>query len=335
MTLLRLTALLICTGCMAGQCSVIAADVIVALNDSASAVSDQTVHVQDIASVFGGTDWDRRNIGQLDLESLQEDGRCTITKKQVAMRLLLAGYKRDTFQITGPDLVAAQHTSPIQLRGELERLLESEIARQYAVGSDRVSVRLTNQAHLATLEKQLAGNKVTLELLPRNEFPIGRTRLNIDLIDANGHRHPQSLDAQVSLAMKVAIAKQPIARGTIVSEDMLQQVDRAITAKADYLNPETAIGRTTSRYIPSNSILLANHLVATRQDSSQGVRRNDLLDVVIKIGRGEIRLKDARAMEAGRIGDTIEVLNPQTNRRINASIIGPNLATVSSHVGSP
>ena len=59
---------------------------------------------------------------------------------------------------------------------------------------------------------------------------------------------------------------------------------------------------------------------------------NDVLDVVIMIGQGEIRLKNARAMESGQVGDTIEVLNPQTNRRISASIIGPNLATVSTMV---
>lgn len=328
----RFNSFLICTLCVTGLFSTAgAADVIIALNESSSAVSDQTVHVDDIASVFGGTAWDRQNIGELDLEALQDAGRCTITKKQVEMRLLLAGYKRDSFQITGPNLVAAKHTSPVQLRDELERLLQSEIARQFAVSAERVSVRLTNQSHLATLEKQLADNKLTVELSPKNEFPIGRTRLNIDLIDASGLRYPLALDAQVSLAMKVAIAKQPIARGSVVSANMFQLVDRAITTKADYVNPETAIGRTASRYIPSNSILLANHLVATRQDNNQGVRRNDLLDVVIKIGRGEVRLKDARAMESGRIGDTIEVLNPQTNRRINASIIGPNLATVSSH----
>lgn len=314
---------------MLGQLA-LAENVIVALHETPSAVSGQTVRVGDVASVFGGTAWDRKNIAQLDLESLQDQSQCSITRKQVEMRLLLAGYQRNSIQVTGPPFVQTRLTSPVQLRRELEQKLVEELSRQFAVQPERVAVHLTNATHLQSLEKALTPGELSIELVPRNEFPVGRSRLRIDVIGPDGMRQPLALDAQVSLAMKVAIASQPIPRGTVIKAGMFRMVDRAVTERADYLNPENAIGKTASRYIGNNSILLASHLAASRGAAST-VKRNGLLDVVIKLAGSEIRLKDARAMESGAVGDTIQVLNPQTNRRINALIIGPNLATISSH----
>ena len=308
-----------------------AQSITIALRTATSSVDDATVRIADVADLHGGSSWDRRNIGQLDLESLANTPTCSITKKQVELRLMLAGYKRDAFRVTGPTIVSAKLSSPVEMRVELEKQLRGELSRHFAVRPERVSVRLTNPSHLASLEKSHSDGSFTIELMPRNEFPIGRSRLRIDLIAPTGARTPLTIDAQVGLTMKVAIASGPIPRGTVIQPEMFRMVDRSIGENADYLNPEVASGRTTSRYIAANSILLASHLTAARSTSDQQVKRNDLVDVVIKVGRGEIRLKDARAMGSGAIGDTIEVLNPQTNRRINALIIGPNLATVASN----
>ncbi|PAY18233.1 flagella basal body P-ring formation protein FlgA [Rhodopirellula sp. SM50] len=307
-----------------------AGDVVVALHQTSSPVADTTVRVGDIANVLHATPSQRREIEQLDLESLRDQDDCSITRKQVEMRLLLAGYERDSFNIIGPSTVSARRSSPAKLRSKLEQLLESELGEQFAVAPERVAIRLTQTPQLATLEQKLAAGEFAVELVPRNEFPIGRTRLTVAIIDSAGNQYSHSFDAQVSLSMTVAIASQPIAQGTVLKPDMFRLVDRSITQSADYANPDNAVGRTASRYIASNSILLTNHFHSTRSGHSQTVKRNDLVDVVISVGQGEIRLKNARAMEAGQIGETIEILNPQTNRRFNASIIGPNLATVSS-----
>lgn len=306
-----------------------AGDVIVALHETPTTISDQTVRVGDVARVLGGNASDRRAIEQLDLESLGEQAHCSITRKQVQMRLMLAGYQRGSFDVTGPVDIFALRSSPTQRRSELERSLQSEIGRQFGVDPNRVSVRLTSEIQMESLKQKNAFTGNRIKLLSRNEFPIGRTRLNVELIDASGVRLAQMLDAQISLSTKVVIAAEPIARGKVISPEMVRLVDREITARSDYANPEEIVGRTASRYIGSNSIVMANHLVAPRRGSNEIVKRNDLVDVVIKVGNGEIRLKGARAMESGQMGDTIEILNPNTNRRINASIVGPNLATLS------
>ncbi|QDV44133.1 flagellar basal body P-ring biosynthesis protein FlgA [Stieleria neptunia] len=327
----RIVALLISFLVLARQDALSAGDVVVALHQTSSTVADTTVRIGDIANVLNATPSQRRDIEQLDLESLRDQDDCSITRKHVEMRLLLAGYERHSFNIIGPSTVSARRSSPAKLRSKLEQLLASDLGRQFAVAPERVAIRLTQTPQLATLEPKLAAGDFAVDLIPRNAFPIGRTRLAVAIIDSAGNQYSHSFDAQVSLSMKVAIASQPIAQGTVLKPDMFRLVDRSITQNADYANPDSTVGRTASRYIASNTILLTNHFHNTRAGHSQTVKRNDLVDVVISVGQGEIRLKNARAMEAGQIGDMIEVLNPQTNRRFNASIIGPNLATVSSN----
>ncbi|WP_182870008.1 flagellar basal body P-ring formation chaperone FlgA [Stieleria mannarensis] len=310
----------------------VAGDVVVALHQESSAVADTTVRIGDVANVLGATPSDRRSIEQLDLESLRDRDDCSITRKQIEMRLLLAGFERDSIKIIGPSTVSARRSSPAKLRSELERLLETKLSQQFAIAPERVDIRLTQTPQLESLEKRLAAGGFDVDLVPRNEFPVGRTRLAVSILDSSGNQYSHSFDALVSLSMRVAIARGPIAQGAVLKPEMFHAVDRLITQKADYANPDTAAGRTASRYIAGNSILLTSHFRSTRGRSSQTVKRNDLVDVVISVGRGEIRLKNARAMESGEIGDTIEVLNPQTNRRFNASILGKNLATVSTNL---
>ena len=328
---IRFTTALVCAFFSTCNLSGFAGDVIVALHQSSPAVTSQTVHVGDIASVIGGTPSDRRYIEQLDLETLSDQDACTISRNQVQMRLLLAGYRRNAIEVTGPANVTARRSAPARLRSKLEKSLQTEIGIQFGVDADRVSIRLTNDSQLTALEKKFSSNSISVELFPRNEFPIGQTRMMVGLLDPAGIRHTTSLDAQVGLSMKVAIASNPINRGTVIRPEMLRLVDRTITSKADYANPDNTVGRVASRYIGANAVLLVNHLATAPSGTSRSIRRNDLLDVVIRIGHGEIRLKNARAMESGTIGDTIEILNPQSNRRINATIIGENLATVSSN----
>lgn len=301
--------------------------VIISLAQEDVGVDQKTVRIGDVARVVGVSGNELEYITELDLETLSEKDSCKISKQQITMRLLLAGFERDSFEVTGPGDVTAWRSSPTQMRGHIATLMANKLSEQFGMDSGRVSVRLTNAEQLKSIEATFPNPTFDLEILPPNEFPIGKQRLSVDLIDADGRRTGVILECQVSISMPVPIAVGPIARGSVIQPNMIRIVEREIVARADYASTDAIVGRTANRYISGNSIVLANHLIPTRRGTNDLVKRNDLVDVVVKIGNGEIRLKNAQALESGKMGDTIEVLNPQSGRRINASIIGPNLAT--------
>ena len=305
--------------------------VIIALAQQPVAVKHRTVRIGDVARVVGGTTAQQRFIAELDLETLIDQSECRVHKPQVITRLLLSGFSRDEFEVTGPESVMAWRTSPTQIRDHLLRRIAEALGEQFGMESTNITVRLVGEGPLSEIESAFPEPSFDVRVLPPNEFPIGRHRLSVEMSDSAGRRLQAVLDCQVGVSMRVAIVTQPVARGSVIRSDMVRLVDREIVAKADYANPGEVVGRTANRYVPSNSILLASYLLTTRGRAAAVIQRNDLIDVVVPIGSGEIRLKNAQALEAGGVGDVIEVLNPNSGRRINASVVGPNLATTANH----
>jgi flagella basal body P-ring formation protein FlgA len=327
MNVSQLRWLMLAIGCCLGGFAP-ARGVIISLSPQSVAVKQSTVRVGDVADIIGGTQTQQRLIADLDLESLADRDRCQIDKSQVVTRLLLSGLDRDDFQVTGPEAVIARRISPARIRDHLTRQVTTDLATQFGVDANHISLRLADDDTLAKIESTFPEANFAAEVIPPNEFPIGRSRLGVQLVDRNGRRLRSELDCQVGLTMRVAIVTQPVARGSVIRPEMIRVVEREIIDEADYANTNEVVGRAASRYIPSNSILLARHLMPTRGRAAQVVRRNDLIDVVVNVGNGQIRLKNAQALESGAAGDVIEVLNPNSGRRINASIVGPNLATI-------
>ncbi len=319
---------LLLAACCGFAVAAAARGVTVSISQRTVAVRQPTVRVGDIADVIGGTPTQQRLIAELDLESLIDQDRCEIHKSQVVTRLLLSGMDRDDFQVTGPQTVIASRISAARIRDHLTQQLTAGLSGQFGIEANTISLRLADDETLADIESMFPQATFVAEIIPPNQFPIGRSRLVVQLVDRGGRRLRTKLECQVGLSMPVAIVTQPVARGSVIRPEMIRLVDREIVDQADYANTSEVVGRTANRYIPSNSILLASYLMPTRGRATHVVRRNDVIDVVVSIGNGQIRLKNAKALEAGAAGDVIEVLNPNSGRRINASVVGPNLATI-------
>ena len=100
------------------------------------------------------------------------------------------------------------------------------------------------------------------------------------------------------------------------------------------MDPSSIVGKTASRNIESNQLLQASYFRSRRSNETL-VRRSDLIDVFIQFGGGQVRLKDAKVMSAGgNAGDTIEVLNTKTNKRLSAIVVDRNTAKRTPLTGS-
>ncbi|WP_158222676.1 flagellar basal body P-ring formation chaperone FlgA [Rhodopirellula sp. MGV] len=310
----------------------VAGNLVLTMNTDRSTVTDGTVRVGDVAKIEGGSTTDRRLIARLDLDAIHDGEPCLVSQRQVNTRLLLAGFSRDEFQVIGASATSVVSASPGHQSKQISSIIESQLGQQFGIDAKRIDIRLENQTQLESFVNQFEISTRTISLAPRNDFPIGRTRLQLQCIAKGTTQtsipHQVWLDATVGLSMRVAVAKEPISRGVNITDSMFQIVDRTMTSRADFVDANSVAGRAASRYIAPGTILLANHLITTQTATQPIVRRNDLIDVVIRAGAGEIRLKNARAMEPGRAGDTIEVLNPKSGKRFNAEVVSANLATV-------
>ncbi|MEM0927613.1 MAG: flagellar basal body P-ring formation chaperone FlgA [Planctomycetota bacterium] len=330
MPLLRFMRLAFCLSLLAvvfGNGKDANAQVIIELQPQA-AVSNASVRIEDIAELVGGDVRNRSAMSRLDLESLEQRLECSITANQVASRLRLAGFSRSDFRIIGASVVAVTHTSPNRIRQRLTEKMALGLSRQFAIEPSKLSITIESESQWQGMQSLFAEDDYQITLPPLTELPTGRARLTVRLTRRSKDPINVPIDVRVAYVTSVAVAVAPIARGTTVDASMITILERRLEGKRDFANPNALIGLRAARNIPANSIVLATQLIAPPASSQIVIRRNDLIDVVIPMGSGEIRLKNARAMQSGGLGETIEVLNPNSNRRINASVAGPNLATL-------
>jgi flagella basal body P-ring formation protein FlgA len=313
-----------------------AQELIVQLSDKPVAVSGPTVHVGDLAKVICNDRVLQQKIENLDLDSRprangSESTDMTaseITRRQVEIRILVSGMSREAFVVTGAKKTTLQWTTPESIARRLETLLGNSIEQQFGLEQGAITVRLMNESQLVAVEQSLSGPRFELKLFPQRQVPLGRVRLDAELIDSAGQRRSHHFDANVMMKTRVAIADQPFGRGQTITEDLIRVVTRSIVNRSPIANPDELVGKVATRSIDRDEILLASHVTKPDRRRYPVVRRNDLLDVVVRIGGADVRLKNARAMESGRIGDTIEVLNTRTNKRLSASIVSKNVAAV-------
>ncbi|MGB7346365.1 MAG: flagellar basal body P-ring formation chaperone FlgA [Pirellulaceae bacterium] len=289
----------------------------------------QTVRIGDLADISGGSIVDRDRISQLDLETLRTSAQpCEISRKQIEMRILVDGYQRTQIGVTGPESILIRSTKPKQLLPHLEQDLESEIGRQFALDPKSVSVRLSNASQIASVQSRLGNQSFTTTVLLSAQLPMGQTPIEVEFTTDKGQRFVERFETQVIIEIQVALAKQPIQRGEVLSESMFDLVQRPIVQRADFAQQGHLIGRVAKRSIASNEVILRTYLADTVDRSEPVVKRNDLLDVIVPLGSSEVRLKNAKSLSTGDVGDTITVLNTRSNRQLSAIVVDRNLAKV-------
>ncbi|TWU02375.1 flagellar basal body P-ring formation chaperone FlgA [Stieleria varia] len=316
---------------MAGARTVHCADLQIVLKENVACPQQEWIVIGDVADVIGGAPIQRQQIAQLDLDRVDHQAdQCVISMGQVRTRILLEGFRRDQFTVSG-----AQQSSircvPLGAPSFTSRVQESiakEIARQFAMQPQSIAVRLQNESQIETLSGKLTSDEFGVTVVVQPQLPFGKTQIQVEFTQQTGQRFSIVLDTQVIVSLPVAISTQSITRGTAIDESMFQVIRRPIARRESFASPDALIGQTATRDIGENEVLLSTYLSNRPVVREPLVKRNDLLDVVIDLDGNEIRLRNAKAMSAGSKGDSIAVLNTNSNKQFSAVVIDKNLARV-------
>ena len=302
--------------------------VIVSMQQRTSVCDTEIVRIGDVAKVQGGAPVQRRKVASLDLAAHTSPDVCVISRRQVELRILLAGFNREDFQLTGPESVTLGNQEADTLLPKIEESIATEIAKQFLLEKSDVKSRVLDHRQLLTLRSKLAGMKFETTVVTGAELPVGRTRLHVELTAENGDRIVADLDTQVVVSMPVALTTQSINRGETIRQEMFRVVKRPMVERKSIASPEHLVGRTARQTINRNDVILANQLHQSTQRRSFDIKQNDLLDVVIMVGRSQVRLKNAKALKSGNRGETIAVMNTLSGKRFNAKIVDEKVAEV-------
>ena len=294
---------------------------------------EKTIRIRDVADIRTRNAQLRKLVADLDLDSFTDkQAQIEISDRLIHYRLLVAGLDQSQFRIIGEPRSIARFSEPINASQIIEHAIQRKLAAQFQLPPDSLEVSVNRQIESVLQRTELDLTTLIVEPDFPAELPIGNRSIEIVLSDKTGNSLATNVSAKIAVYRDLVIAKQNISRGELLSEDKIERVRRPVdTQKVRFASFEQAVGHTAQSDIQQFALLKTQFISAVNpsaQNSSYLVKRNDRLNIVINRGRLSITLKDARAMENGRVGDYIEFINPKSGNRVRARIADAGHAVI-------
>lgn len=286
------------------------------------------IRLSDIANVRTFEPTTLQQFSAMEIDAFEGDGKeVIISREQVRLRLLIAGIDETQFVLTGPQSIVATKADSTQMRQQFERLIQQQIAKQYGVLPGDLVVSLDERLDKSLLFSRL----VDFRLLHSDqaELPLGRTSITATFESADGETTDLRTSVSIAVMRDLVVATKNISRGGTLNRDNSKVIRRPVDRRnARYASIEQASRSIARSDIQQFDIIRSTVLssaksfsTATATAQSSEVKRNAIVNVVIKSGPLSVVLKDAKALQSGRVGERIAVLNADTKERMVGTVV--------------
>lgn len=301
------------------------AQVTVQIRNSELRVAKSTVQLGDIATFTANNDSVAQKLRNIDIDSfIGSASEIRVTKEQVRIRLLLAGFDLTNADISGPIEFKVRRIEQEDTRLVIQTLLGQQLSSQFSIPESAIQVTVDSNFKLDN-EHHMDYQTLRLEPLGRAEIPLGKSSMPTMLRDSRNKFQPMNIPVTVAIYRELAVAKTDIARGTILTRDHLDSVRRPVSNNSSgYLTMTLALGKQVNNDISMYDLIKPNSINSgtSRQDAL--VKRNSIISGIVRSGRLTVELKNIKAMEEADLGDTIQVINMNNNERLIGKVVDAN-----------
>lgn len=205
-------------------------------------------------------------------------------------------------------------------RKEMEQLLGDFLAEQSML-LPQVELRLISAQFPEPY--QVPAGRIEHQLIPARPGVIGSRRISLltrvdDQIVGN-----QSIRVELEAMAEVAVAKEPLRRGAILTAEQLEMRYQDISRLGEpVFSLNDAVGKLVKR-----SLRLGEPLQAQQIEAPPVIKRGER--VVIEVQRAGMTLSAVgEARQDGRPGESIRVVNINSSREVVSRVIAPGLVRV-------
>ncbi|WP_035256916.1 flagellar basal body P-ring formation chaperone FlgA [Desulfatirhabdium butyrativorans] len=285
-------------------------------------VNQSSITLGDIASVVGDDADLVHQIQQIPLGNAPALGFVrNMEKSYIDIRLRQTRIDPNRIALLLPDTIEITRNSFEVPRSEIER-----IALQYLQPRLPYDRNKTHVAFSGTAEKVLLSDAdfTTQVSLPGRSDMLGSVPLMMQFLVKDQVEKKIWVTASVSVESQVVVAKKPINRRQIISEDMLDLVvgDLAKLPSNALKDMDDVVGKRALRLINTNEVLRIDLV-----EMPPVVKRNDIVTLLAEKGMLRITAK-GEVRENGRRGERIRVINLDSNKEIYARVIDANTVRV-------
>lgn len=213
---------------------------------------------------------------------------------------------------------------------ELETAVVEAAMRELGLGDAAgVTVQLDRDMRPLHIEPGVtdAARIVHFSYEPRTRRFSGR----VEVAGSNVLRlHAALVSGTLQETAQVVTLARPVARGETVraGDIVIERRARSEIAADAVVRPEAAVGLAARRALRADQVLRPADLM-----KPDFVTRNEMVTILFE--SGGIRLSArGKALDAGAEGDTVNVLNPQSKRTLQAIVEAPGLVVVNRHTAA-
>lgn len=208
---------------------------------------------------------------------------------------------------------------------EIAASITATLSQQYSLGDARdISLTFDLPVHTLQVEPHAFGTLQVRALTydPRN----GRFDVTLDLPSSPVlHQHPARFTGIAIQTVAAVTVDRAVDRGEVLQASDLTVLRRPKSQASDLVDMQGAVGLAARHPLrPGQPIYLTDLM------KPDIVQRNDTVTLVYEAPGLTLTLR-GQAQGAGALGDTIDVLNPQTKRVVQGVISGPDRVSVSSN----
>jgi flagella basal body P-ring formation protein FlgA len=297
-------------------------------HEVASSVN-KVVRLGDVATIETSSPQLASKLAALDLDTFTRgDSAVLVSREQVRIRLALAGLNHSDLVLTGVSEVKVTKVEAASVLSELESALHQNLAHRYQIIHEDLSVKLDSSSAEIGNRPLLPGSLRIVQNMPA-ELPLGQKHIAVQLSDTSGQTHETRLNVRIALFRELVVASKPIRKGDVMNADNVESVRRAIDSRrVRFASLEQVVGRTSRADIGQYDLIKSSGVQTTVRKTEHAIRKNALINVIVRRGPLEVTLKGARAIDSGNPGDQIALLNPHTREQIVARVIDGSTAEV-------
>ena len=206
---------------------------------------------------------------------------------------------------------------------ELERAVAEAAARQYGFGEAKdLAVNFDAYVRVLAIEPNAADapRLAQFSFDPRSQ----RFEANVEVPGSSTLRKkPVHVSGMVFETAEVVTLARALARGETIRENDIAIERRPKAEAADTVRQaDAAIGQAARRELRAGQFLRAADLM-----KPELVSRGDTVTLVFQSPGVRLTMQ-AKAIEAGTLGDLVQVLNPQSKRIVQATVDGPGRVVI-------
>lgn len=303
--------------------------VTVRLRDTA-AVPARGFTVGDVADVSGGLPRLRDQIAKLDLVELPADkATATLPRRQVEMRVALAGVAAGAYRVAGPEACQVNlKTTPIR-PDEVVAAAKQALHERLPWKADEVLIDLV-QPVVAVLPAVARDEKWTIKAEPRTGQPtVGRVQMDVTL-QVNGH-HRLSLPVYLEVRpyQQTVVCLRRVEKGEPLTDKNTYLEGQPVDHRSKLaLSPAVRTGAVARHPISPGQVVLITDIEQPGTKAGGAViHAQEAVKIQVQVGGLRVTTT-GQALQEGKQDQLIRVQNVDSKKVVVGRVVGPGIVEV-------